>query len=79
MANVQKIKQALVDRLNKGLERNIYGEPTLKLKNGVRLVIEDSVERGRYNVDKDFGCTCTQLGYAVTLDELVQIILKQSK
>lgn len=55
MANVQKIKQALVDRLNKGLEHNIYGEPTLTLKNGVRLVIKDSVKSGlhlpyiRYN------------------------------
>lgn len=71
---VPKASKKLKEMLQKGLDTNLEGEPILKLKNGKRLVIEETFGN-KYNVYRDFGCTSKPIKSGVLFDELVRIVL----
>ena len=78
MTYFEKVKKALVAKLEEGLKKNLEGEPILTLKNGKTLIIEETFG-GKYNMGEDFGCTCYSLGHKMTIDEVVNKVIEMGR
>jgi len=76
-AYFEKVKKALVDKMNKGLDTDLEGEPILRLKNGIVLIIRPTIARKSYIVEQSYGLTYKELAWDVPLDRVVEIIIEK--
>jgi len=73
----QKVKVALEQKIANNLPYNINGEPVLLLKNGVQLIIHSIC--GKWFVNRDYGLTYEELARDIDFDEVVDVVIEQSK